>query len=171
VSIHEVRLPIVGPSQHHGKFENSLCRLSVPSDHVIKTRACDAVTLPRIRRISTLLETPERKRTRAMSSPTRRIDFLFLCVANSARSQLAEGIARSILPDSIGVHSERIKHVITLCEEEVCPFPPGNVERSHWPLPEPAGDGPNSLESVRAARDEVKRRLETLLDDEGINSP
>jgi arsenate reductase len=31
--------------------------------------------------------------------------ILFLCVANSARSQLAEGIARSIAPASVGVWS------------------------------------------------------------------
>lgn len=142
-----------------------------------------------------------------MSSPTQRTDFLFSCVANSARSQLAEGLARSISPDSIGVHSagsspgslpplavatlaelgigishhtskstdeipaEHIRHVITLCEEEVCPFFPGDVEQSHWPLPDPAGNGSNSLESFRVARNEIKRRLETLLATERFDSP
>jgi arsenate reductase len=40
-------------------------------------------------------------------SPTasERTDTLFLCVANSARSQLAEGLARSLAPSSIGIHS------------------------------------------------------------------
>ena len=31
--------------------------------------------------------------------------LLFLCVANSARSQMAEGIARSLAPDGLGVFS------------------------------------------------------------------
>ncbi len=34
-----------------------------------------------------------------------RTDVLFLCVANSARSQLAEGLARELAPRSIAVHS------------------------------------------------------------------
>ncbi len=34
-----------------------------------------------------------------------RPDILFLCVANSARSQMAEGIARALAPDGIAVHS------------------------------------------------------------------
>jgi arsenate reductase len=37
--------------------------------------------------------------------PPERTDLLFLCVANSARSQLAEGLARALAPESIGVHS------------------------------------------------------------------
>jgi arsenate reductase (thioredoxin) len=31
--------------------------------------------------------------------------FLFLCVENSARSQMAEGLARALFGDSIRVHS------------------------------------------------------------------
>ncbi|MFP8870925.1 MAG: arsenate reductase ArsC, partial [Myxococcota bacterium] len=31
--------------------------------------------------------------------------MLFLCVANSARSQLAEGIARTLVPSGVSVHS------------------------------------------------------------------
>ena len=37
--------------------------------------------------------------------PSERTDLLFLCVANSARSQLAEGLARQLAPKSVGVHS------------------------------------------------------------------
>jgi len=37
--------------------------------------------------------------------PARQGDYLFLCVANSARSQMAEGLARSLAPSSIRVHS------------------------------------------------------------------
>lgn len=38
-------------------------------------------------------------------SETQRSDVLFLCVANSARSQLAEGLARAWLPSDIRVYS------------------------------------------------------------------
>lgn len=36
---------------------------------------------------------------------SRRTDLLFLCVANSARSQIAEGWARSLAPPGVGVYS------------------------------------------------------------------
>jgi arsenate reductase len=36
---------------------------------------------------------------------TQPTDLLFLCVANSARSQLAEGLARAMAPDAVAVHS------------------------------------------------------------------
>jgi len=122
---------------------------------------------------------------------------LFLCVANSARSQMAEGIARSLAPpdvrissagsapsrvnplairvlaeigiDATGQHSKSVKDippddveaVITLCAEEECPVFLGNARRYHWRLPDPggAGDEVARLESFRAVRDEIRRRL------------
>lgn len=39
------------------------------------------------------------------ANPPERTDLLFLCIANSARSQLAEGLARNLAPSSITVHS------------------------------------------------------------------
>ncbi len=38
-------------------------------------------------------------------SEAERSDVLFLCVANSARSQMAEGLARRLAPASVGIHS------------------------------------------------------------------
>jgi thioredoxin type arsenate reductase len=131
-----------------------------------------------------------------------RTDWLFLCVANSARSQMAEGWARRLAPPGIGVHSagsdpgplnpfavramqevgidisghapkaiedipaDRIARVVTLCSEEVCPVFPGEVERLHWPLPDPAavtGSDEAILDSFRSVRDEIERRLRALL--------
>lgn len=124
--------------------------------------------------------------------------ILFLCVANSARSQMAEGIARSLAPlgvtvssagskpsrvnplaiqalDEIGIdiHSQTSKSVdtialdavdvvITLCAEEVCPMFLGKARRIHWGLPDPAGvqgSDAERLESFRAVRDDLRRRL------------
>lgn len=123
---------------------------------------------------------------------------LFLCVANSARSQMAEGLARSMAPPGVKVSSagsapstlnplavkalaelgldisaqvsksvndvppDGVDVVVTLCAEEVCPVFLGRAMRVHWGLPDPAGvrgDDAAKLESFRAVRDELQRRL------------
>ena len=134
---------------------------------------------------------------------------LFLCVANSARSQMAEGIARRLADDrllvqsagsapsrvhplatqalaEIGIDSSAqrsksvdeidrtaVDTVITLCAEEVCPVYLGTARRLHWPLPDPAGHAEGeeaSLARFRAVRDELARRIEAFLADQGIAS-
>lgn len=129
---------------------------------------------------------------------------LFLCVANAARSQMAEALARSLYGDRVSVQSagsmaarvhqdavavmaERgidisgarsksvdtidpsgVDIVITLCAEEVCPLWPGEIERLHWPLPDPAGaPGSERREKFRATRDEIERRLTQLGSERG----
>ncbi len=129
--------------------------------------------------------------------------LLFLCVANSARSQMAEGLARTIFGDVVRVESagssptrvnpfaieamrelgvdlsthtsksvesidpERIDLVITLCAEEVCPVFFGRATRLHWPLRDPDRrdeelDDEQRLQHFRAARDQLRARLEVL---------
>lgn len=129
--------------------------------------------------------------------------ILFLCVANSARSQMAEGLARKQLGDTVRISSAGsaptrvnpyairamaelgisldhhastsvaeidpggIDLVITLCAEEVCPVVFADVERLHWPLPDPdRGDEPltddERLGFFRETRDEIQRRIEAL---------
>ena len=136
-----------------------------------------------------------------MTPPPTRV--LFLCVANSARSQMAEGLARLVLGDrvraqSAGSRPSRVNPyaieamaelgvdlaghtsksvdsidpatvdlVVTLCAEEVCPVFLGGARRLHWPIPDPASDDPaltrdQLLARFRAARDELRRRLEAL---------
>ncbi len=61
--------------------------------------------------------------------------------------------------------------VITLCSEEVCPVYLGAVRRLHWPLPDPAGHDEGaaaSLERFRTVRDELARRIERFLREEGV---
>lgn len=129
---------------------------------------------------------------------------LFLCVANSARSQMAEGLARHLFGDAVGVRSagsapsrvnpyairamrelgiditgqrsksvdeidpESVDLVVTLCAEEVCPAFLGRARRLHWPLPDPDRKDEDltdeeRLAHFRAARDEIRRRLDALL--------
>lgn len=130
--------------------------------------------------------------------------LLFLCVANSARSQMAEGLARAQFGDSVRVQSAgsapsrvnplaiaalaelgidlsahtsksvdtidpaTVDTVVTLCAEEVCPVFLGKARRIHWPLPDPAGaEGSDEerLARFRDVRDEIRRRLPSLLAD------
>jgi arsenate reductase len=133
--------------------------------------------------------------------------LLFLCVANSVRSQMAEALARRLAGDRIAIQSAgsapslvnplavavlseigidasaqrakavdaidraNVDTVITLCSEEVCPVYLGTARRLHWPLPDPAGhDEPESagLERFRIVRDELARRIERFLSEEGV---
>jgi isopenicillin-N epimerase len=129
---------------------------------------------------------------------------LALCVANSARSQMAEGWLRALSrpdvevysagsspsrprPEAIAVMREvgidlgayRAKSVrdvpepdvvITLCEEEVCPLYPGQVERLQWPTPDPAhaqGDWEERLVAFRRTRDTIRGLVERFLEERG----
>lgn len=135
--------------------------------------------------------------------------LLFLCVANSARSQMAEGLARMMFGNRVSIksagsqpstvntyavevmrelgidlsahHSKsvhtidpaRVRTVITLCEEEVCPAFLGNARRLHWPIPDPvntevAAAREELLARFRSARDNIKQRLERFAAEEGL---
>ena len=134
--------------------------------------------------------------------------ILFLCVSNSARSQIAEGLAKKLFPgllvlsagsrpgkvdpyavevlgevgldarfyfskDVNDIDAKVVGVVITLCAEEVCPSFPGNVDRLHWPLPDPAADDPKlsreaMLERFRSTRDELQRRLTAFGRERGL---
>lgn len=128
--------------------------------------------------------------------------ILFLCVANSARSQMAEGIARSVAPPGMKIWSagsrpasvrpeaivvlqeigidisghrskpvaeipaSEVDTVITLCGEEECPLFLGKARRLHWGLPDPAataGSEEERLSAFRRTRDELRQRIEALL--------
>lgn len=129
--------------------------------------------------------------------------ILFMCVANSARSQIAEGLARTLFNDrvtimSAGIHPAGGVHpgavavleeigvdisaaqpklhsslpprflvnldvAITLCEENVCPELATKTEHLRWAIADPVlvhGDG--QMDAFRAARDELKQRLEAF---------
>ena len=130
--------------------------------------------------------------------------LLFLCVANSARSQMAEGIARASAPAGVqvssagsapskvrpqaiqvlkeigidisahtskavsAIDSKSVEAVFTLCSEEECPLFLGKALRLHWGLPDPAGvkgSEEEQLNAFRAARDELRRRIDVLFAD------
>jgi arsenate reductase len=60
-----------------------------------------------------------------------------------------------------------IDTVITLCAEEVCALPPGGLVQHHWALDDPAaadGSEEELLAAFRKTREEIRRRLEELLE-------
>lgn len=54
--------------------------------------------------------------------------------------------------------------LITMGCEEECPYIPG-VRRDDWPLPDPKGQG---IETVRHTREEIKKRVLALLESEDL---
>ncbi len=135
---------------------------------------------------------------------SRRVRVLFLCTHNSARSQMAEAILRSLGGDRVEVYSagtevtrvhplairemaergldisgHRSKHmdeltgqsfdfVVTVCDNarESCPIFPGDPERIHWSIPDPAaveGNGKIRAAAFKRAADELTTRIRYLL--------
>lgn len=131
---------------------------------------------------------------------------LFVCTANRARSQMAEGLLRHLAGGRFQVHSagtapkglspltvevmreigidisgqrskpvqeftgQRFDYVITVCDSarETCPVFPGGGKRIHWSVQDPAdadlsGQGEPALGAFRAARDDLRKRIEELL--------
>ena len=122
---------------------------------------------------------------------------LFVCIHNAGRSQMAQafweqrgGPGRSAGSDpGEHVHSEvlevmrevgidlahRVPHrleqadadwadvVVTMGCGDACPYIPGRTYLD-WELPDPRGQG---LDAVRAIRDEIARRISTLVEELG----
>ena len=129
---------------------------------------------------------------------------LFLCTGNSARSQIAEGLMKSlggeqwevksagILPsyvhplairvmDEVGIDiskqtsksqdqflKEEFDYIITLCDHAAmaCPNFPGQGNRLHWSIEDPAmaiGTMDERVAVFRRVREEIKMKIEELL--------
>jgi arsenate reductase (thioredoxin) len=60
-------------------------------------------------------------------------------------------------------------YVITVCDNanQRCPVFPGNVRRIHWSIDDPVVPGAKEkqLEAFRRARDELRQRLQTFIDE------
>jgi arsenate reductase len=61
-------------------------------------------------------------------------------------------------------------YVITLCDKarDVCPLFPGDGEKIHWSIPDPAaaaGTDEDKLEAFRAARGDIERRIDRFVEE------
>ncbi|MFA6549328.1 MAG: arsenate reductase ArsC [Candidatus Margulisiibacteriota bacterium] len=131
-----------------------------------------------------------------------KIKVLFVCVHNSARSQMAEAFvnkygAGKVLAESAGLdpgvlnplvvdvmkeigidisgnktksafdlykQGKLYHYVITLCDEaqERCPIFPGQAEKLHWGVDDPAavkGDREEKLVKIRHIRDQIEEKV------------
>jgi arsenate reductase (thioredoxin) len=82
---------------------------------------------------------------------------IFACIHNAGRSQIA---AAWRLTDELARGAGML---ITMGCGEQCPVVPG-LQRDDWPLEDPKG---KSVERVREIRDEVKARIQRLIDERG----
>jgi arsenate reductase (thioredoxin) len=61
--------------------------------------------------------------------------------------------------------AQNAEMLVTMSCGDECPYVPG-LKRDDWPLPDPKGQG---IESVRQTRDEIKRRVLQLLAQEQLS--
>ncbi len=62
--------------------------------------------------------------------------------------------------------AEQASLLVTMGCGDECPYVPG-LQRNDWPLDDPAGQ---PLERVRAIRDDIRRRVHTLVTREGVGA-
>jgi arsenate reductase len=123
---------------------------------------------------------------------------LFICVANSGRSVMAERMFNELavgrhIAESAGSDPGAAAHptvvevlcelgipagdhvprrlesalvakadvVVSTCGEEACPVTPPGTRRVYWDLPDPKNE---PLDRVRAIRDEIRTRVEQLIE-------
>ena len=97
------------------------------------------------------------------------INVLFVCVHNSARSQLAEEYLRKLGGDRFAVESAGLEPGILnpYVAEEKCPIFPGAVVRYNWPFDDPSrfeGSREEILDRTRAVAGAIKRRIREFVD-------
>ena len=128
--------------------------------------------------------------------------LLFMCVGNTARSQMAEAFARFIGPaefryfsagskpaaelhpntvkamrevgidisqckpkDVASVPMDTVATVITLCDEDVCPTVPEEVQHLPYPIQDPKatlGEDDEMLQAYRRTRDQIRELVSRL---------
>jgi arsenate reductase len=84
-----------------------------------------------------------------------------------AMSEVGIDVSRNapvLLDDNLARESQLL---ITMGCGEACPVVPG-LRREDWPLDDPKG---KSIEAVRAIRDDIKRRIEELIERERVARP
>jgi arsenate reductase len=98
-------------------------------------------------------------RARALSAGTRPAAHVHPEVVIAMREVGVDlsGVLPRLLSDDL---ARQAQHLITMGCGDQCPVVPG-ATRDDWPLPDPQGQ---ALDDVRALRDDIRRRVESLID-------
>jgi arsenate reductase (thioredoxin) len=102
-------------------------------------------------------------RAHAVSAGTQPADRVHPVVLDAMREvgiDLASARPQKLTP----ALAQGAEMLITMGCEEECPYIPG-VRRDDWPLPDPKGQG---IETVRHTREEIKKRVLALLECEDL---
>ena len=91
----------------------------------------------------------------AGSAPKDSINPVAIAAMAELGIDIANNVPKILTPEAVQSSDE----VITMGCGDACPFYPGK-RYEDWVLEDPAGQG---IESVRVIRDEIKKRVETLL--------
>ena len=103
-----------------------------------------------------------RDKARALSAGTQagsRVHPEVVTAMNEAGVDLTGATTTPLTPEL----AQQADMLITMGCGDECPYVPG-AERDDWPLDDPKGQ---PIERVRAIRDDVRSRVETLIDREG----
>jgi len=101
---------------------------------------------------------------RAISAGTHPADHVHPVVVDAMREvgiDLSHGRPRKLTAEL----AQNAEMLITMGCGDECPYVPG-LRRDDWPLPDPKGQG---IESVRQTRDEIRRRVLQLLEQEQLS--
>ncbi len=101
-------------------------------------------------------------RARALSAgtqPARQVHPEVVAVMREAGIDLSGAAPTKLTPEL----ARQVQMLVTMGCGDECPFVPG-VIRDDWPLEDPKG---RPREEVRTIRDEIRRRVEALIDEHG----
>ena len=107
----------------------------------------------------------DRSKARAVSAGTQPAEHVHPVVLDAMREigiDLSSAIPRKLTAEL----AQGADTLITMGCGDECPYVPG-LRRDDWPLPDPKGQG---LDTVRETREEIRRRILELLTREGLRA-
>jgi arsenate reductase len=125
--------------------------------------------------------------------------ILFICVHNSARSQMAAALMNKMCGEFFEAESaglepgtlnpletqrvfdvwksgQMFQYVVTVCSEteaEGCPIFPGIATRLHWPFPDPSkftGTHDERLAQTRSVLNQIHAQIDSFCEEHGITA-
>jgi arsenate reductase len=112
---------------------------------------------------NSLVDTARARAVSAGTQPADRVNPVVVEAMREAGMDVSAAVPQK-LTDAL---ARRASLLVTMGCGDECPFVPG-LRRDDWPLDDPAGQ---PLDRVRAIRDDIRRRVHTLVTREGLSAP